>query len=482
MDRVPGVANGIAFSEAELAGLTCDSREVEPGYLFAALPGAHSDGRNFIEEAIERGAVAVLAPPGTRVDSGGSSFPLLIDENPRRLFAQLAARFFGRQPETVAAITGTNGKTSVASFLCQMWTQVGRKAASMGTLGIVGPGINVPGSLTTPDPVALHRSLQDLAEHGVERLAMEASSHGLAQCRLDGVRVKGAAFTNLSRDHLDYHETLQAYLDAKIRLFTDILDSGGMAVLNADSPCSAPVQSACQARRIRLVTYGFRGADVRIEHAKPLPDGQRLELTVAGKSHAVTLPLVGTFQAGNALCALALAAVCGEDCDKLVAILETLKGAPGRVQRVACLDNGATVYVDYAHTPDALANVLRALRPHTRGRLAVVFGCGGDRDPGKRPEMGRIAAELADRCIVTDDNPRTEDAAAIRRQVIEGCPAAHEIGDRAQAIAVAIDGLEADDLLVVAGKGHEAGQVVGNEVRPFDDAQVVRSLVGEGGA
>ncbi len=467
--------------DTNIAGLTCDSREVKPGFLFAALPGTETDGRKYIGEAMERGAVAILAPPGTTVDTGGDSFPLLIDDNPRRRFALMAARFFAHQPNVVAAVTGTNGKTSVVTFLRQMWTRMGRNAASMGTLGITAPDWSVPGNLTTPDPVALHRNLSDLAARGVECLALEASSHGLAQSRLDGIQIDAAAFTNLSRDHLDYHGTFEAYLTAKTRLFGDILAPDGFAVLNADSAPSAPIQSVCRARGIRIITYGARGADVRVEKIIPLPDGQHLELTVAGKSYAVVLPLVGGFQVGNALCAIALAIVCGGNCDDAVTCLERLEGAPGRVQKVASLANGASGYVDYAHTPDALENVLGALRPHAAGRLHVVFGCGGDRDPGKRPEMGRIAATLADRAIVTDDNPRTEDAAEIRRHIMAACPGGVEIGDRAEAVAEAVAGLDAGDILVVAGKGHETGQIVGTDVHPFDDVSVLAAAMAEAG-
>ena len=475
------MADKTALNGMDIVGLTCDSREVEPGFLFAALPGTRTDGRAFIAEAVRRGAAAVLGPPGTELDLGEAVLPLLIDENPRRRFALMAARYYGQQPATVVAVTGTNGKTSVVSFVRQIWEGLGRTAASVGTLGIAAPDMASPGSLTTPDPVALHRNLSNLALRGVDCLALEASSHGLAQYRLDGIDMAAAAFTNLSRDHLDYHGSFEAYLGAKLRLFSEVMDADGIAVLNADSAPSAPVLSACKARGVRAVTYGFRGGDIRIERAVPLPEGQRLELTVAGKRHTVSLPLVGAFQASNILCALSLVAVCGDDCDRVVATLETLEGVPGRVQRVATLANGAAGYVDYAHTPDALANVLDALRPHARGRLHVVFGAGGDRDRGKRPEMGRVASERADRVIVTDDNPRTEDAAEIRRQVLAQCPGAREIGDRAEAIAAAVAALGTDDLLVVAGKGHETGQTVGTEVLPFDDAGVLAAAMAEAG-
>lgn len=465
--------------DTDIVGLTCDSRLVEPGFLFAALAGARADGRAFIPEAMRRGAAAVLAPPGTRIETREPPVPLLVDDNPRRRFALMAARFFASQPPTVAAVTGTNGKTSVVSFLRQVWTRLGRQAAGLGTLGISAPGLEVAGSLTTPDPVELHRILADLAGRGVECLAMEASSHGLAQHRLDGVRVTAGAFTNLSRDHLDYHGSMESYLEAKTRLFSDIMGAGGVAVVNADAPYGEAVRAVCAARGHRIITYGARGEDIRLEDAAPLPEGQRLRLTVMGRAHTVTLPLVGAFQAENALCALGLALACGEDAERAVAALESLDGVPGRVQRIAGHPGGAAVFVDYAHTPDALANVLEALRPHARGRLFVVFGCGGDRDPGKRPQMGRTACALADVVIVTDDNPRGEDAARIRRQILAACEGARDIADRRQAIAAAVAELRPGDLLVVAGKGHEQGQIVGDEVRPFDDAEVLRAAIGE---
>ncbi len=473
------VTQGTINKDTDIVGLTCDSRLVEPGFLFAALPGDRADGRAFIPEAMRRGAAAVLAPPGTPIESREPPVPLLVDDNPRRRFALMAARFFASQPRTVAAVTGTNGKTSVVSFLRQVWTRLGRRAASVGTLGITAPGLEMAGNLTTPDPVELHRILSDLAERGVECLAMEASSHGLAQHRLDGVQVTAGAFTNLSRDHLDYHGSMESYLEAKVRLFADIMGAGGAAVVNADAPYSDVVEAACAAKGHRIITYGARGGDIRLEDTAPLPEGQRLDLTVMGRAHTVTLPLVGAFQAENALCALGLALACGEDEVRAVAALESLEGAPGRVQRVAGHPGGAAVFVDYAHTPDALASVLEALRSHARGRLFVVFGCGGDRDPGKRPHMGRTACALADVVIVTDDNPRSEDPAHIRRQILAACEGAREIGDRGQAIAAAVAELRPGDLLVVAGKGHEQGQIVGDEVRPFDDAQVLRAAIGD---
>lgn len=468
-----------------IAGLTCDSRQVRPGFLFAALPGSRADGRAFIADAVDRGAVAVLAPPGTEAPAGGQardSIPLITDENPRRRFALMAARFYSCQPDTVAAVTGTNGKTSVVAFLRQIWTRLGYSAASLGTLGVAAPGIERPGSLTTPDPAGLHALLAELADAGVARLAMEASSHGLDQYRLDGVRIAAGAFTNLTRDHLDYHGSLQSYRAAKARLFSELVADGGVAVINADSDASGEMAAAAYARGLGVLTYGAAGSDVRVDRLQPTAEGQRLSVSVGDLAVDLTLPLVGGLQASNALCAAALAIATGEAPADALAALETLQGVPGRVERAAGLANGAAVYVDYAHTPDALAAVLKALRPHASGRLGVVFGCGGDRDAGKRPEMGRIAATLADTVIVTDDNPRTENAAAIRREILAACPEAKEIADRAEAIATAVTGLGAGDVLVVAGKGHEQGQIIGDQVRPFDDAEQVRLAVRESGA
>jgi UDP-N-acetylmuramoyl-L-alanyl-D-glutamate--2,6-diaminopimelate ligase len=468
-----------ALRNTEIVGLTCDSRKVEPGFLFAAIPGTRADGRAFIPEALARGARAILAPPGTALDGPDRSVAVVNVENPRRQYALMAARFFGRQPTTIAAVTGTNGKTSTVAFLRQIWTCLGWPAASLGTLGIIAPGVEVAGSLTTPDPVDLHKSLKRLADDGIDCLAMEASSHGLAQYRLDGVALTAAAFTNLTRDHLDYHGTVESYLKAKLRLFADILPSTGTAVINVGAPYAEAVEAACRRRGQRVIAYGSRGRDIRLVKAVPEGDGQRLTLVVMGREATIDLPLAGAFQAENAFAALGLAIACGADVGAATSALSRLDGVPGRLQRIGRHANGAPVFVDYAHTPDALRTVLNALRPHAAGRLVVVFGCGGDRDPGKRPEMGHIADQLADTVIVTDDNPRREDAAEIRRQILAGAPGAHEIADRGQAIRAAVRVLNRGDVMVVAGKGHERGQIVGDEVRPFDDAEVVRAALKE---
>ncbi len=477
-DRGEGPGIAPAALNLDVAGLAEDSRKVRPGFLFAALPGLRVDGRTFVDDALQRGAVAVLAPPGTDLATNGQ-VPLIADPNPRRRFALMAARFYGRQPALMAAVTGTNGKTSIAWFLRQIWDNVGHRAASLGTLGVHAPGFDLPGKLTTPDPVGLHSTLAELADCGVDRAVMEASSHGLAQHRLDGVRIAAAAFTNLTRDHLDYHGSMEGYLDAKLRLFADLVQDGGAAVLNADSTYFDAFNAVSVRRGLRVVSYGSRGDDVRVEAVDPAPGGQKVLARVFQRQVGLELPLVGQFQVENALCALALAVACGEDRDACLEALARLAAVPGRMQKVGATALGAPVFVDFAHTPDALHNVLRALRPHARGHLIVVFGCGGDRDRGKRPEMGRIAAALADRVIVTDDNPRSEDPAAIRRAVRAACPDALEIGDRRAAIAKGIAELSAGDLLLVAGKGHESGQIVGSTVYPFDDAAVVRELLGE---
>ncbi|MGE0095523.1 MAG: UDP-N-acetylmuramoyl-L-alanyl-D-glutamate--2,6-diaminopimelate ligase [Alphaproteobacteria bacterium] len=454
----------------DIRGLAADSRAVRPGFLFAALAGSRADGRAYIADARQRGAVALLGRPDIAADAQGMAF--IADANPRRRLARMAAAFYGAQPSTVAAVTGTNGKTSTVTFTRQLWIALGRRAASLGTLGVTSPDMNVNEGLTTPDPVALHDTLAKLAKSGVDHAALEASSHGLDQFRLDGVRISLAAFTNLTRDHLDYHRDMKTYRTAKLRLFAELLAPDGAAVLNADADGVEHFRAVCDARRLRVLTYGERGADLRLEAVEARPDGQRITVSIAGKSHDIFLPLVARFQAMNALCALGLVTAGGEAMDKALAAMAALHGVPGRVQRVAVLSSGAGIYVDYAHTPDALETVLRALRPHAARRLSVVFGCGGDRDPGKRPLMGEVARRLADDVFVTDDNPRGEKPAEIRRQILAACPDAKEFASRADAIGAAVAALQAGDVLVVAGKGHERYQIVGDTVLPFDDAMI----------
>ncbi|NYZ15715.1 UDP-N-acetylmuramoyl-L-alanyl-D-glutamate--2,6-diaminopimelate ligase [Azospirillum sp. RWY-5-1] len=467
--------------DVEVTGLTADSRAVGPGFLFAALPGSRADGRAYIMDAVAKGAVAILAPRGTALPDGTAGVTLIEDDEPRHAFARMAAAFHGRQPETVVAVTGTNGKTSTVQFVRQIWAALGHKAASLGTLGLIGPGVDRYGSMTTPDPVALHRDLAALADAGIDHLAMEASSHGLDQFRLDGVRLAAAGFTNLTRDHLDYHGSMEAYLAAKAALFGRVLPAGATAVLNADSDAFATLAAICSSRATTVLGYGLTGRELAVRAVEPLAHGQRLHLTVLGRDLIVELPLVGRFQAWNALCALGLVIASGGDRDRALDALAGLEGVPGRLQHVATRANRAAIYVDYAHTPDALETVLRALRPHAARQLVCVFGCGGDRDRGKRPVMGELAGRLADRAIVTDDNPRTEDPAFVRGEVLAGSARLEEIGDRRQAIRTAVAGLQAGDVLVIAGKGHEQGQTVGTEVRPFDDATEARAAVAEVG-
>ncbi len=467
-----------AVARLDIAGVTADSRNVVPGDLFAAIPGLRADGRSFIADAVRRGAVAVLLPSGTEWPAGVPPRPVIADPEPRRCLAEIAAVLAGPQPATVVAVTGTNGKTSTAEFTRQLWASADRKAASLGTLGVIAPGFPAGPGLTTPDPVTLAETLAGLARHGVSCAAMEASSHGLDQFRLDGVRLAAAALTNLTRDHLDYHGSMEAYRQAKLRLFQELLPPGAPAVAHADmdpATLDALRDIACR-RSLELLTVGEAGAHLRLVSAHPRPDGQDLVLLVRGKRIDATLNLPGRFQADNALVAAALAGATGlsDALDRL----PRLAGVRGRMELAARLANGAAAYVDYAHTPDALERVLQALRPHTSGRLHVVFGAGGDRDRGKRPLMGDAAARFADVVTVTDDNPRSEDPAAIRAAILAACPSAREIGDRARAIEAALNDLRPGDVLVVAGKGHEQGQTVGGTVHPFDDAGVIRGLVG----
>lgn len=458
----------------DISGLTADSRQVRPGFLFAALPGQREDGRRFVADAVRRGAVAVLAAPGVDVPAGVA---LIESDNPRRALSRLAARFYPRQPKTIAAVTGTNGKTSVADFTRQLWTSLGHKAASLGTLGLVSPEGARPGALTTPDPVILHRDLAALAEAGVEHLAMEASSHGLDQFRLDGVRVSAAAFTNLTRDHLDYHANMVAYYAAKRRLFAEVLAPDGVAVLNADTTEFADLAALVAARGGRVIDYGTKAKSLRLVALTTTAVGLLLDLLLDDRPVRAKLNLVGAFQAANALAALGMVVGCGAPLPEALAALPRLASVRGRLQRAGSRRNGAPVFVDYAHTPDALKTVLTALRPHAGRRLVVVFGCGGDRDPGKRPIMGQIAVGLADRTIVTDDNPRSEDPAKIRRDILAAAPGAIEIGARRDAIIRAVAELEPGDVLVLAGKGHESGQIIGTTVHPFDDVAVARDAI-----
>jgi UDP-N-acetylmuramoyl-L-alanyl-D-glutamate--2,6-diaminopimelate ligase len=467
----------------QFRGLAADSREVKPGYLFAALSGSKTDGARVIEDAVKRGAIAVLGAPAAADSAKALGVRFIAAANPRLRLAELASEFYAAQPATVAAVTGTNGKTSVASFLRQIWAFQGRQAASLGTIGIDAPSGHVPLGHTTPDPVRLHAELARLKHEGVDHLALEASSHGLDQYRLDGVKISAAGFTNITRDHLDYHASFENYLSAKLRLFRELVKDGGVAVVNADADHSGDFLAAAEKRRLRVLTVGERGESLTLVNRTPHMRGQDLTLRYSGREHAIALPLAGSFQASNALVAAGLALGLGDAADKVFAALATLKGAPGRLELVARTRQGAPIYVDYAHTPDAIETVLKALRPHVKGRLHIVFGCGGDRDRGKRPLMAKAATRYADAVIVTDDNPRSEDPAAIRREVMLAAPGAREFGNRAEAIAQAVAALAAEDTLVLAGKGHEDYQIVGNEVQPFSDrAEAVKAARAGGGA
>ena len=470
----------LPLSDPEIVGLSTDSRTVRPGFLFAALPGTRLDGRVFAAEAASRGAVAFLTDDAAALGLSPESreqVAILVDPNPHRRLALLAARFYGRQPNTIVAVTGTNGKTSVVHFVREIWTTVGLSAASLGTLGLVSDNKKRPGALTTPDPIVLHHELATLAAEGIEQVAIEASSHGLHQYRLDGLAVAAAGFTNLTRDHLDYHGDMAHYRAAKYRLFSTLLAPSGSAVLNADSGDSSRLARLCRKTGHQVLTYGANStADLRIFASEPKGSSQVLLLDVFGERRQLILPLAGIFQAMNALAALGLVIATGSPAAAAADALPHVTSVPGRLQFVAEGKEGGGIVVDYAHTPDALATILTTLRPHAPGRLIALFGCGGDRDAGKRPLMGRVAISLADRVYVTDDNPRNEAPAEIRRAILAAAPGAIEIANRRRAIEVAIADTRPGDLLVIAGKGHETGQIIGCETHPFDDVAVVREI------
>jgi UDP-N-acetylmuramoyl-L-alanyl-D-glutamate--2,6-diaminopimelate ligase len=456
-----------------IRGLTADSRAIQPGFLFAAIPGTKMDGRDFIPNAIAQGASHILAPTGTAIPDGAT---LIESDNPRADFARLAAAFYDLRPQTIVGVTGTNGKTSSVNILRQLWETLGHKSAAIGTLGVIGTDFYQAGSLTTPDPVKMHETFAALRKAGINRAAIEASSHGIEQERLAGTHFAAAIFTNLTRDHLDYHGTMENYFTAKARLFTELLPSGAPAIINADDPYGQELIAMCRPR-LRVISYGLMG-DVKLLGYQAHADGFDVTIAYDGVQHRFHLPLLGKFQIWNVLGALACLIALGEKVPDILSAIARLQSVRGRLEMVARSTNGAPVFVDYAHTPDALQGVLEAVREHATGKLKVIFGCGGDRDKGKRPQMGAIAVRLADRVIVTDDNPRTEDAATIRAEVLAGCDGkATEIGDRRTAIQTAVHALAAGDILVVAGKGHEQGQIVGSTVIPFDDAEVVREAI-----
>lgn len=477
LSALAGAACPPQHKDLMIAGLSADSRAVGAGYLFAALPGTKVDGATYLEKAKAAGAVAALGQPSAQAKAQDLGLAFVADEKPHRALAHMAAKFYAPQPDIAVAVTGTNGKSSVVEFTRQIWAQLGIKGAALGTLGLkVDDGAPIDFGHTTPDPVGLHKALQQATQQGVTALALEASSHGLDQFRMDGVKVQVAGFTTFGRDHLDYHPSVESYRAAKLGLFNRVLCQGGTAIMDGDLDVETQIALRAIAKQRDLILLTI-GGDYALRDVQPHAKGLRATLSVVAKNFALDLPLIGTFQLHNAIMALALVVAGGGDLAKGVKALATLQGVPGRMEHVASA-NGASILVDYAHTPDALETVLSALRPHTSGALRVVFGCGGDRDKGKRPVMGEIAQRLADHVIVTDDNPRSEDAASIRAAVMQGCPEATEIGDRAAAIAAAIAHAQAGDIILLAGKGHESGQIIGAETHPFNDADVARQVAG----
>jgi UDP-N-acetylmuramoyl-L-alanyl-D-glutamate--2,6-diaminopimelate ligase len=472
----------VARSIKGYCGIAADSRNVRTGFLFAALPGTKTNGARFIADAVDRGAVAVLGAPEAAAEARSHGVAFVSDNNPRQRLSLMAAEFFADQPLHIAAVTGTNGKTSIVSFLRQIWTQLGHKAASLGTLGVDAPSGHVSLRHTTPDPVELHMQLARLSQEGVKHLALEASSHGLDQFRLDGARIAAAGFTNITRDHLDYHSDFEHYFSAKMRLFGELLGEGGLAVVNADAPHADEVVSIAARRAAQVLTVGKKGDAIKLLARTPYESGQKIHLRHENRDYTIDLPLVGEFQISNAFIAAGLAIGLGAPAERVFASLETLKGTPGRMELVAYAASGAPIYVDYAHTPDAMQTVLDALRPHVKNQLIIVFGCGGERDSGKRPLMGAVACNSADVSILTDDNPRGEDPAAIRREAMEGCPSAIEVADRRAAIQVGIEMLSPGDALILGGKGHEEGQIVGTEILPFSERkEAIRIALALGG-
>jgi UDP-N-acetylmuramoyl-L-alanyl-D-glutamate--2,6-diaminopimelate ligase len=476
-DLFPQVADklGPDLAGRIVTGVTSDSRKVEKGNVFVALAGAKADGLAFVGDALARGA-SIIVSDQKRPDTVPAGLIFLTVKDPRRLLALISQRFFPRMPETIVAITGTAGKSSVADFTRQIFSFCGKRAASIGTIGVVTDQGAEYGSLTTPDPLTLHQTLHRLAEDGITHVAMEASSHGLDQRRLDGVMLSAAAFTNLGRDHLDYHPSIEAYLEAKLRLFDTLLGADKPVVINADGDRAADVVAACLKRGQKIVSVGRNGLDLKLIENIRRNFQQTITFEYEGRKHKLVLPLTGDFQVENALVAAGLALVSGCAIKDVVSAMRKLIGVPGRLERVGKLGK-APVFVDYAHKPEALQHVLQTLKPYTEGKLVVVFGCGGDRDKGKRPIMGQIASRMADVVIVTDDNPRSEQPASIRAEILAAAPGAREIGDRAEAIETAIAELGPKDALVIAGKGHETGQIINGEVLPFSDHEVARAAI-----
>ena len=464
--------NARGLVNPQIRGLAVDSRDVKDGYLFAALPGARVHGAAFISDAVQMGAAAVLTDAkGTEIAADAmKNLAVVIADAPREALSRAAALWFGAQPETMVAVTGTNGKTSVSTFVRQIWVEMGLEAVNLGTTGVEGAW-TAPLAHTTPEPITLHRTLAAAHAAGITHAAMEASSHGLDQRRLDGVLLKAAGFTNFSQDHLDYHATFDAYFDAKAGLFARVLPDDGIAVINIDDARGVDMAAIAVARGHDVLSVGRDNADLHLEAQRFDATGQDVRFSHRGKSYTARLPLIGGFQADNVMLAAALVIACGAEPARVFETLPYLQTVRGRMQLAATRANGAAVFVDYAHTPDALSTALGALRPHVMGRLVAIIGAGGDRDAGKRPLMGQAAAQTADVVFVTDDNPRSEDPAKIRAAVMAGCPQSIEVGDRAEAILRAIDSLEPGDALLIAGKGHETGQIVGDDILPFDDVE-----------
>ncbi len=459
-----------AAAETTVTGFAIDHRKIAPGTVFGAFQGAAFNGEDFISDAVAAGAVAVVARPEAEVAGAVH----IADAFPRRAFANLAAKFFRPFPDHIAAVTGTNGKTSTAELSRQLWRMAGHSAASIGTLGITTASDQAKTGLTTPDIVTFLSNMSGLAREGVSHAIFEASSHGLSQYRSEGVPVQVAAFTNLSRDHLDYHGSMDDYFEAKMRLFDEVVDETGTAVIWADDEWSDKAVARAKARDLRLITVGEKGQGIQLLSREPTQLGQTLELKIQGGTHKVKLPLIGAYQAANVLVAAGVVMATGGEVEEVLEHIARLQPVRGRLERAVITKTGAPVYVDYAHTPDGLKAAIAALRPHTKGKLITVFGAGGDRDKGKRPEMGAIAIANSDIAIVTDDNPRNEDPGLIRSDIMAGAPGAHDIGDRRYAIAFAIEHAEPDDIVLIAGKGHEQGQVIMDRVLPFDDVEVAR--------
>ncbi len=463
----------------EIRGITEDSRKVEKGFLFVAVRGTVADGTKFIEDAVKKGAAAIIAPKD--YINKNIQVPVLLTENPRLALSLMAAKFYKEQPGFIAAVTGTNGKTSTVNFCRQIWALLGKKSSSIGTIGILdekGNILNKVGSMTTPDPVNMHRQLDQMAKDGFTHLALEASSHGLDQYRLDGIKIKAAGFTSFSRDHLDYHPTMQDYLKAKLRLFNSLVEEGGGAVINADMAEYGEIEKESKRKKLKIVSYGKKGSNIKLEKLEPHANGQDITCNIEGKTYKASLDLVGDFQVSNILCAVGLAVASGESAKGIFDVLPKVKNVDGRMEK-AGVYNGASVFVDYAHTPDALEKALITLRAHANGKLFVVFGCGGNRDAGKRPLMGEVASKFADEVVVTDDNPRMEDPSLIRKSILAACkPGTQEVSDRKEAIAFAVKKLKKNDMLLIAGKGHEKTQIIGDKTFEFDDVKIAKNIMG----